>query len=109
MLRGGERKAPVFKRRYAEPAVGAPVNAGVGGAVQGGEAGVRPIVQAPCRAREPFVSDEPARNATDDAANCCPQAWFDGGPESDEIVLIKVTPTTVAWWNGEDSGEIGLG
>ena len=37
------------------------------------------------------------------------ERWFDGGPESDEIVLIKVTPTTVAWWNGEDSGEIGLG
>ena len=35
--------------------------------------------------------------------------WFEGGPESDEIVLIKVTPTLVAWWNGEDGGEVSLG
>ena len=37
------------------------------------------------------------------------ERWFDGGPESDDIVLIKVTPRTVAWWNGEDSGEVNLG
>ncbi len=36
------------------------------------------------------------------------ERWFDGGPDSDEIVLIKVTPTVVAWWNGEDGGELNL-
>jgi general stress protein 26 len=37
------------------------------------------------------------------------ERWFDGGPESDGIVLIKVTPNVVEYWNGEDSGEIELG
>jgi general stress protein 26 len=37
------------------------------------------------------------------------ERWFDGGPESDDIVLIKVTPSVVEYWNGEDSGEIELG
>jgi general stress protein 26 len=36
------------------------------------------------------------------------ERWFEGGPDSDEIVLIKVTPILVAWWNGEDGGEITL-
>jgi len=36
------------------------------------------------------------------------ERWFDGGPETDDIVLIKVTPTVVEYWNGEDSGEIEL-
>ena len=36
------------------------------------------------------------------------ERWFDGGPESDDIVLIKVTPSNVAWWNGEDGGEVSL-
>jgi len=36
------------------------------------------------------------------------ERWFDGGPESDAIVLIKVTPSRVEYWNGEDSGEIEL-
>ena len=36
------------------------------------------------------------------------ERWFDEGPESDTIVLIKVTPTAVAYWNGEDQGEIEL-
>ena len=34
--------------------------------------------------------------------------WFDGGPESEDIVLIKVTPNIVAYWNGEDGGELLL-
>ena len=36
------------------------------------------------------------------------ERWFDGGPESDDIVLIKVSPSVVAWWKGEDGGEIDL-
>ena len=35
------------------------------------------------------------------------ERWFEDGPESDDIVLIKVTPHTVAYW-GEDEGEISL-
>jgi len=34
--------------------------------------------------------------------------WFQDGPESDEVVLIKVTPSVVAFWQGEDHGEIVL-
>ena len=37
------------------------------------------------------------------------EQWFDGGPESDDIVLLKVTPDVVEYWNGEDSGEVRLG
>ena len=36
------------------------------------------------------------------------ERWFDEGPESDEIVLIKVTPSVVEYWNGEDNGELTL-
>ena len=36
------------------------------------------------------------------------ERWFDDGPESDDIVLIKVTPSNVAYWSGEDSGELTL-
>ena len=35
------------------------------------------------------------------------ERWFEEGPESDDVVLIKVTPHTVAYW-GEDEGEINL-
>ena len=34
--------------------------------------------------------------------------WFDNGPDSEEIVLIKVTPSLVAYWSREDSGELAL-
>ena len=34
--------------------------------------------------------------------------WFKDGPESEDVVLIKVTPTVVAYWQGEDQGEIAL-
>lgn len=34
--------------------------------------------------------------------------WFKDGPESENVVLIKVTPTVVAYWQGEDQGEIAL-
>lgn len=36
------------------------------------------------------------------------ERWFDEGPESDDIVLIKVTPTVVSYWNGDDQGELAL-
>lgn len=36
------------------------------------------------------------------------ERWFDDGPESESIVLIKVTPNVVAYWNGEDAGELNL-
>ena len=34
--------------------------------------------------------------------------WFKDGPDSEDVVLIKVTPTVVAYWQGEDQGEIAL-
>ncbi len=34
--------------------------------------------------------------------------WFEDGPDSDDVVLIKVTPTVVAFWSGEDEGELTL-
>ena len=34
--------------------------------------------------------------------------WFEDGPESEDVVLIKVTPTVVEYWNGDDDGEISL-
>ena len=36
------------------------------------------------------------------------ERWFEDGPESEDIVLIKVTPTVVAYWNGEENEEITL-
>ena len=36
------------------------------------------------------------------------EQWFDEEPESEDIVLITVTPTEVAYWNGEDTGEVTL-
>ena len=35
------------------------------------------------------------------------ERWFEDGPESDDVVLIKVSPRKVAYW-GEDEGEIEL-
>lgn len=34
--------------------------------------------------------------------------WFDDGPESDAIVLIKVTPTVISYWTKSDAGEVRL-
>jgi general stress protein 26 len=33
------------------------------------------------------------------------ERWFEDGPESEDIVLLKVTPWKVAYW-GDDEGEI---
>ena len=37
------------------------------------------------------------------------QQWFDDGPESDAIVLIKVKPTVVSYWTRNDAGELRIG
>jgi general stress protein 26 len=34
--------------------------------------------------------------------------WFKDGPDSPDVVLIKVRPTLVAYWTGEGDGEIKL-
>lgn len=36
------------------------------------------------------------------------ERWFPDGPTSEGVVLIKVTPSVVAYWGGEDEGEITL-
>ena len=36
------------------------------------------------------------------------ERWFEDGPESEDVVLIKVTPSVVAYWSGEDEGEVTL-
>ena len=36
------------------------------------------------------------------------ERWFEEGPDDEGIVLIKVTPSVVAYWNGEESEEISL-
>ena len=35
------------------------------------------------------------------------ERWFEDGPDSDDVVLVKVTPQSIAYW-GEDEGEIQL-
>lgn len=32
--------------------------------------------------------------------------WFEDGPESDDVVLIKVRPSVVAFWTKEGDGEL---
>ena len=36
------------------------------------------------------------------------ERWFENGPDDESIVLIKVTPTVVAYWNGEENEELTL-
>jgi general stress protein 26 len=36
------------------------------------------------------------------------ERWFDDGPESDAIVLIKVAPTLVSYWTKKDDGQVGI-
>ena len=36
------------------------------------------------------------------------ERWFEDGPESDDVVLIKVTPTVVPYWTKSDEGELSL-
>ena len=32
--------------------------------------------------------------------------WFEDGPETEGVVMIKVVATRVRYWDGEDQGEI---
>jgi general stress protein 26 len=34
--------------------------------------------------------------------------WFPEGPDDENVVLIKVTPTNVAYWTGEGDGELTI-
>ena len=36
------------------------------------------------------------------------EQWFDEGPESEAIVLIKVIPRLVSYWTNNDAGELRL-
>ena len=36
------------------------------------------------------------------------EQWFEDGPESDAIVLIKVTPSVVSYWTKKDAGELKM-
>ena len=36
------------------------------------------------------------------------EQWFDDGPDSDDIVLIKVTPSLVSYWTKKDAGDLRL-
>jgi general stress protein 26 len=36
------------------------------------------------------------------------EQWFAEGPESDGIVLIKVTPAVISYWTKEDEGELRI-
>ena len=36
------------------------------------------------------------------------ERWFEDGPDDEEVVLIKVTPSVVAYWNGEENKELTL-
>ena len=36
------------------------------------------------------------------------EQWFDEGPESDDIVLIKVSPSVVSYWTKNDAGDLKI-
>jgi len=36
------------------------------------------------------------------------ERWFEDGPDNEDIVLIKVTPGVVAYWNGDENEEVTL-
>jgi general stress protein 26 len=36
------------------------------------------------------------------------EQWFDEGPESDAIVLIKVSPAIVSYWTKTDPGDLKI-
>lgn len=36
------------------------------------------------------------------------EQWFDEGPESNAIVLIKDTPSVISYWTKDDAGELRL-
>ena len=36
------------------------------------------------------------------------ERWFEDGPDDEDVVLIKVSPNVVAYWNGEENNEVTL-
>lgn len=36
------------------------------------------------------------------------ERWFTEGPEDEDVVLIKVSPSVIEYWNGEEQGELTL-
>ena len=34
------------------------------------------------------------------------EQWFPDGPDSEDVVLLKVRPSVIAYWTGEGDGEI---
>ena len=34
--------------------------------------------------------------------------WFENGPEGDDVVLLKVCPTTIAFWTKEGDGQLAI-
>ena len=36
------------------------------------------------------------------------EQWFDEGPDSDAIVLIKVSPSVVSYWTRNDAGDLKI-
>lgn len=36
------------------------------------------------------------------------EQWFEDGPESSAVVLIKVTPNAISYWTKRDAGEITI-
>ncbi len=34
------------------------------------------------------------------------ERWFENGPEGDDVVLLKVRPSTIAYWSKDGDGEI---
>jgi general stress protein 26 len=36
------------------------------------------------------------------------EQWFEDGPEDEDVLLLKVTPSVVSYWSGEEQDEIEL-
>jgi general stress protein 26 len=36
------------------------------------------------------------------------ERWFTEGPEDEDVVLIKVSPTVIEYWDGEEEGKLTL-
>ena len=34
--------------------------------------------------------------------------WFENGPEGDDVILLKVRPTTIAFWTKEGDGQLAI-
>lgn len=65
----------------------------------------RNVYVAACGRARVMDNDAKARKLWSNAA----QAWFSGGPEDANLVLIEVDVDQAQWWDGSDSGEVDLG